>query len=144
MKKYFDLLPKESSAPQTDLMEPRFIVINEDTSGHFFFGETLVKTDDPTCFGILHPGEKGHYRFVINGPWRYPHLFRRLEWWERREVEDLPKYLASRVSVAVVKVSEYHIRGDRGYFSTGAIVKEGKWKGAIDTFDLKDYKPFSP
>jgi hypothetical protein len=75
MKKYFDVLPKESSTPPTDLMERRWIVINEDTTGEFSKGEILVQTDDPDCFGILYPGEKGHYRFVIKHPWRYPHLF---------------------------------------------------------------------
>ena len=44
----------------------------------------------------------------------YPHLFKRLNWWEEREIEDMPRYIKCNVRSyrTVFKVSEYIKIGD--------------------------------
>jgi hypothetical protein len=40
---------------------------------------------------------------------KYPHLFKKLEWWEEREEGDLPKYLKSFNSDTFYKVLKYNV-----------------------------------
>lgn len=37
---------------------------------------------------------------------QYPHLFKKLEWWEERSVEDMPEYIEQRGQI--FKVAEWH------------------------------------
>lgn len=84
-----------------ELMKPRVKCIANDTSGDFEVGE------------ILYPDSDGFY-YLYNdvGRWRlypeqYPHLFRRLEWWEERSPEDMPEYVKYASTGKVYKAIKY-------------------------------------
>jgi hypothetical protein len=66
-----------------DLMKPRVMCIANDTSGRFEAGD------------IFYAEANGD--FLINGwkfnPEQYPHLFRKLSWWERLDIKDMPEYV---------------------------------------------------
>ena len=92
-----------------ELLKPRVKCIAADTSGDFEVGE------------IFYAEQDGHfYMYGDNGTWilhpdKYPHLFRRLEWWEDRDVKDMPQYLKSNLddkgwagNFVVEKVNEFH------------------------------------
>jgi hypothetical protein len=46
----------------------------------------------------------------------YPHLFRKLEWWEDRKVEDMPKYFRNKNGVFEIKrpIQEYATHNAKG------------------------------
>ena len=68
-----------------ELLKPRFKVIADYPKSVFKVGETL-HGDLIYC--------------DTNGPKYsdYPHLFRKLNWWEERKKEDMPKKLISRLN----------------------------------------------
>lgn len=58
-----------------DLLKPRYIAIADYPGYTFEIGKIL---DD---------------EIIIESMIKYPHLFRKLEWWEERNIEDMPIYL---------------------------------------------------
>ena len=86
------------------LLQPRYECISSN-------GATEHYPNSPFRLGeVLHlrlyeltNGQKyyGHERANAGGVWdekylnQYPHLFRRLEWWEYRNTDDMPEYLKS-------------------------------------------------
>lgn len=55
----------------------------------------------------------------------YPHLFKRLEWWEERAKEDLPEYIKGKTTGHLYQVKEYH------YLDTEegmALTINGRWR----------------
>lgn len=70
---------------------------------------------------------------------KYPHLFKRLEWWEERELPQMPEYLKGPDG-GVVKPTMYSL----GYpfaFYTGEMEKKGKFKGMEEPFNLAAFLP---
>lgn len=65
-----------------ELLKPRYIVINDYPNSIFDIGEIL----DEEYVG------KSSFNELKN----FPHLFKPLEWWEERNIQDLPKYLKSK------------------------------------------------
>jgi len=79
-----------------ELMQPRFEVIAEYPICKFKKGEILLPIPRAT---------NPWYHTDINCPIgeiqlpeleNYPHLFRKLDWWEFRKIEDMPKKLISK------------------------------------------------
>lgn len=66
-------------------MNPRFEIIADYPDSNFKIGE-IIEFD-----GIIH-GTSEPQKFVRN-PEKFPHLFRKLNWWENRKVEEMPKRL---------------------------------------------------
>lgn len=75
-----------------ELLKPRFEVIENYPNSKFYIGD------------ILTPIKKGSLRFdcdsnnlseIVYSPEKYPHLFRKINWWEKRTVEQMPKKLVS-------------------------------------------------
>ncbi len=67
-----------------DLLKPRFEVIADYPKSIFKIGEITNGTDLIYC--------------DPDGPKYsdYPHLFRKMNWWEKRNIEDMPKKLICR------------------------------------------------
>lgn len=42
---------------------------------------------------------------------RFPNIFRKLEWWERRSKKDLPEYIRAKESGRVVKAEKWDMYG---------------------------------
>jgi len=70
-----------------ELLMPRYKVIADYPNSLFKVGETLKE-------GIV---TKDYIFCDPDGPrWsQFPHLFRKLNWWEERKVEDMPEYVKS-------------------------------------------------
>src|SRR6476620_10336839 len=88
-----------------DLMQRRFKVIAEDTTGNFKVGETFIKSS----LGDWYESE------TFEMPeWelkKFPHLFKELQWWEERSLDEMPEYIIDNTSKPkrVIKVDEWHI-----------------------------------
>lgn len=95
-----------------DLLKPRYKVIADwpGVAGKVKPGQILSLDDEfiPDLYWC------GGEDFTEDKLKDYPHLFKKLFWWEERAVEDLPKYLKWQNNGKVRKVKEYHIWAD-GY-----------------------------
>jgi hypothetical protein len=87
-----------------ELLKPRYKVIADYPDSEKFckVGEILDRN------WAWHDGE-GNERLVSE----YPHLFKKLEWWEDRRIEDMPVYVRDVVERRIMKVKE-HFLGTRG------------------------------
>lgn len=63
------------------LLQPRYLVIADYPGSVFKVGQILES--DPGRITAI-----GYYQVD-----KYPHLFRRLEWWKYRDEKDMPKYI---------------------------------------------------
>lgn len=74
------------------LLQPRYEVIADYPNSPFKVGEILnfkeIYPFSGLSFDIPHLGIVAPEYFD-----KYPHLFRRLEWWEKRKPEDMPEYV---------------------------------------------------
>lgn len=81
------------------LLKPRYKVIAD-------YPKSLYKVGD-----ILDAGWRSEDCIYCDteGPrWRhYPHLFKPLQWWEERKVEDMPQYLKGGTNGSVRQVLHY-------------------------------------
>jgi hypothetical protein len=59
----------------------------------------------------------------------YPHLFRRLEWWQEREISDLPEYIKELSTGKIGKVFEWHRIGGTTFFVINPYsdLQKAKW-----------------
>jgi len=62
------------------LLEPRYKLIADFPNSPFKVGEILDLKDEWNIDNYLAYD-------------KYPHLFKRLEWWEERKLEDMPEYV---------------------------------------------------
>ena len=77
-----------------ELMQPRYKVIADYPGNHQRIGHIYTVIGD----------EESIKNWCSNKDY-YPHLFKKLEWWEEREEKDLPKYVKGRVSFMVAKLN---------------------------------------
>ena len=71
-----------------ELMKPRYKVIAIDTTETFQVGEILNHPEEWHDYLWVGPSGK-----IIFYPEKYPHLFKKLEWWEERKPEEMPEYV---------------------------------------------------
>ena len=79
-----------------ELLKPRFEVLAEYPNCDFKTGEILLPVKHST-YEWYHSDVNSD----VCGLWlsdleKYPHLFRKLNWWERRNKEDMPKRVISK------------------------------------------------
>jgi len=74
---------------EVDLLAPRYKVIADWPGREFPIGLIISNYVDDIW------GDGKNYEFRESELWfkKYPHLFKRLEWWEDIKVEDMPKYM---------------------------------------------------
>ena len=75
----------------SELFKPRFRVIADYPNGRYKKNE------------IVSPDKKGWLSWAGN-PSDYPAIFKKLEWWEERTNEDLPKYVKIERTGKVMKL----------------------------------------
>jgi hypothetical protein len=77
-----------------ELLKPRYKVVAGYPDSKFQVGQIiqfeLLKTGD---WVYQWAGHDGIYEIGILEFAEYPHLFKKLEWWEDRKIEDLPEYV---------------------------------------------------
>lgn len=89
------------------LMQPRYKVIADYPSNtEHTIGETLYADKDGIfwCYS-----ETGRWRIH---PEQYPHIFRKLEWWEERDEKDMPGYVKDEYGVYKVMNNWYDLDSD--------------------------------
>lgn len=74
------------------LLTPRYECIAEDTSGKWKKGDIYTFVREVAQTYVEWRRQDG-VRFYFEYFDKYPHLFRRLEWWERRKEEEMPEYV---------------------------------------------------
>lgn len=79
-----------------ELLKPRYLVIADYPYSPWIVGEILLVDNKK---GELVGESIGYvdyaYRIFENEISNFPHLFRKLEWWEHRKPEELPQYVKS-------------------------------------------------
>lgn len=86
-----------------ELLKPRYKVIAIDTTESFQVGEILNHPEEWHDYLWVGPSGK-----IIFYPEKYPHLFKKLEWWEERKPEDMPEYLNCPSRKMFFKVDKWH------------------------------------
>jgi hypothetical protein len=76
-----------------ELLEPRFKVIADYPHSPFTVGAIMDK------WNSISP-DMQHYG-------KYPHLFKKLEWWEERQPGEMPEYVKGKKSVYKVKTYDF-------------------------------------
>lgn len=100
-----------------DLMAPRYEVIAEDTSEKFVIGSIIIYDDKFNIFWV------GGNAFTKERLDKYPHLFRKLEWWEKRQESEMPEYVKAKSGVFKVSGwgannSQVHLKDHQSYDMT--------------------------
>jgi hypothetical protein len=72
------------------LLIPRYRVIADYPCSEFLVGDIFI-FDDSESYDNLYDSKNGVF---INTVEKYPHLFKKLEWWEERKISELPKHIA--------------------------------------------------
>lgn len=105
-----------------NLLTPRFKVIGEYPNCNFKKGQILQRilnatndwyhTDLYACMG----------GYDISDLKKHPHLFRKLEWYEERTVEEMPKYLKHRIDInsenwTYEKVTKWDLKRKLGFIN---------------------------
>lgn len=106
-----------------ELMKPRYKVVADyphiemDQHG---VGDII----SPYGMGFVHP-EKVKEQYDS-----FPHLFKKLEWWEERNIDDMPEYLKSEYKmlevVEVYKISGYETNTFGEFFAKTPDSETGK------------------
>jgi len=95
------------------LLKPRFEVIANYPDSNLSIGDVLTK--NLSVYGTGNPQE-----FVRN-PMDYPHLFRKLNWWEKRTKEEMPKRLTCKAipnDNEVIEIEEWDVIQFNGHIKS--------------------------
>src|SRR6188768_1239401 len=65
-----------------DLMKPRYKVIADYPGSPFDVNEIIIDNG-------ARPDDKSYPTYLD----RYPNIFKAMEWWEHRKIEDMPEYI---------------------------------------------------
>lgn len=96
-----------------ELLKDRYKVTAEDTSMNFKVGDILTKCDLPRFedHWVTNKHLNNRKHNYIYKPEKYPHLFKKLEWWQEREESDMPGYVKNFAEDGtidfVLKVEKY-------------------------------------
>ena len=88
-----------------ELLKPRYKVIADFPLSSCSIGQILSVENEGDFIAVIHGGA---WKTDIS---RYPHLFRKLEWWEEREEKDMPEYLKfseEKEDVAIWEVESWN------------------------------------
>lgn len=96
-----------------ELLQPRYKVIADYPGNVAYVGEIY---EDDICIRWNEQKFK-----------KYPHLFRKLEWWEERDEKDMPEYVKCEFegNVTVYKIVYWNLKENRGYITEREVVSLG-------------------
>jgi hypothetical protein len=72
------------------LLRPRYEIIADFPGNGYNVGRVIVPI---TRSGKIFDCIDAPSSETITNPEKYPHLFRKMSWWEKRDVKDMPKYV---------------------------------------------------
>lgn len=86
-----------------ELLTPRFKVIANYPNSPFKIGDILIqKINKPNTF--LVEGRTYNDRYPDN----YPAIFREMNWWEERDINDMPEYVKKAYKDTFYKIEKWH------------------------------------
>lgn len=97
-----------------ELLRPRYKVIADYPNSEFEVGTIInfpnkrdyyTGNDEWESEFVRDKNQGGQFKFCIKKIEPFPHLFKKLEWWEDRAIEDMPEYV--RFKERVLKVSRW-------------------------------------
>lgn len=85
-----------------ELLQPRYEVIADYPKSDFKVGDVIQCSDD-----LVNDKDVGAFlrKFKYNFD-KYPHLFKKLNWWEYRKLEDMPKRLICKAIKGDTEIQE--------------------------------------
>lgn len=86
-----------------ELLKPRFEVIAEYPNSIQRIG-TVLTQEITDHFSLVKDGKS--FTTNIKNIDEYPHIYRKLNWWERRKIEDMPKKLICKAIEGDTEVQE--------------------------------------
>lgn len=108
-----------------ELLKPRYEVIAESPNNPERIGDIFHQIYDDGIFHLINREHQsvGYHVMVLDN---YPHLFRKLEWWEHRKPEEMPEYLKS-VEISpdphYVKVTKHYSSFFEGQYQASKVFK---------------------
>ena len=90
-----------------ELMKPRFLVIADYPNSEYTVGEIVTPDSDLW----IHSNMKLCYPSVE----KFPQIFRKLEWWEERKVEEMPMYVRIPPNGNVIKCTAWYLNNMNWY-----------------------------
>lgn len=92
------------------LMIPRFEVLEEYPNCKFKKGEVLTRLNGATNNWYHTDEDSIDAEILFEDIIKYPHLFKQLNWWEKRKKEDMPKRLickAIKDDSEIIEIEEW-------------------------------------
>ncbi len=93
------------------LLVPRWKVIADFPGNTFYIGEIFDLPSEFTHQQIIIKGNNEEIDLDVDLH-KYPLIFRKLEWWEDRKLEDMPKYIKFRNSNILFETDTYTGHGE--------------------------------
>ena len=133
------------------LLQPRYEVIADyPINRHFPLGEIFTldykeershvsNLGEPYC--IVEPKEGLPLAWYLNEFEKYLHIFRKLEWWEKRKVEDMPDYVKLS-NEEIAKVNFWVEPDNRGYWFANYDNNSGAYCHCIKPSTETEYLEF--
>ena len=97
-------------------------------------GRVLVDNGQP-YFTIQKKDKGPHWTTMIKNIHQYPDVFRKMDWWEKRTIEEMPKKLKilhitdENNNPVVCEIAEWDMRGPVGYKDKGGTIVLAGWPG---------------
>jgi hypothetical protein len=110
----------------SELLQPRYMVIADYPDSPFRIGQIITEFKDD--YFEIESGMNVTGIFMNCSISELPHLFRRLNWWEYRKEEDLPKKVKHNRTNKVLEITSwddtvcgpiaYYLRAGKEYYIT--------------------------
>lgn len=104
-----------------ELMKPRYRVLTDWPRSEFEVGEILTMIQTKSHEHLWN-GNPAKY-ITVKECDQYPHLFKKMNWWEEREEKDMPEYV--KTNTQVVKVTGWAACYQVVEWETGDVPFEG-------------------
>ena len=116
------------------LLFPRYEVIATYPEMDFKLGDILTEMSPGHFTKVIAKGTRQLIHLHIDLS-HYPHLFRKMDWWEQRTLEEMPKKLKvlhitdENNNPVVCEIAEWDMRGPVGYKDKGGTIVLAGWPG---------------
>lgn len=100
------------------LLKPRYEVIADYPFNPYQIGDLVENIADTSVFLYARIKDVDHLSSSSEILDKYPHLFRKLNWWEKRKAEDMPKRLMCKAipgDTEIIEIQEWDMDRLMGY-----------------------------
>ncbi len=122
----------------TNLMQPRYEMIADYPNSYINVGCIITELQEHISIGRSISIEG---KVIISSVdfKKYPHLFRKLKWWENRDISEMPMYLRHKLMDHILKVEEYFLSDRYVRFKDHSVKHPIIW---YDPATLEEYEAF--